>query len=855
MRCQGLTIDSFSFDPRVSQHKRMSYFEFTRLNPMARLLIWLMPLILLACAGNEPQPIGPYRAGPQPWSYAAPSGFRANALENGENFLSDLSFTKASNGWGALELDRSNGDKLEADGPTLSLNGKKYGKGLGVHAPSEIHFDLAGKCSVFNVLMGLDDEVKSSGYGSVTFEILADGVQKFRSATMKPGESKMVRVDLTGVRELRLIVSDAGDNNWYDRADWINPKLNCSNSNTPGSGIGLTGVYYPGPEFTGPSQKRNDARVNFSWDEASPTAGIPSENWNAIWSGLVQVPSSGEWTFITKSDDGVRLRINGRTLIDDWTPHPTMERSGKIKLEAGILYEITLEYRQANGAAVTQLFWESPTQPRQLVPNTRLFPAVSSAGTKGRWGPLMRDWPAKDALAIHATVLPTGKVLVWGGGDKTFSDRNDPTAHNGNDTYLWDPSSDAQTLIRNTTTEIFCAGHALTPEGNLLVNGGHLQNDYGKIDTNLFNTKTSTWSRVQDMKKPRWYPSLIALANGEMLSVGGTIEPATPKNKENTLPQVWQTAGGWRDLNSADDLLGGATGYYPWVFAGPNAKTFAVGPADRILSLSTAANGAWTELKDTRDGLYRYYGSAVMIAPDKVLVVGGTDTFNPASASSAVVSLTGASSVSPSGEMRDGGRTQLNTTVMPDGSVLATGGHGGKGFEDLPLAKRTAERWNPNTGQWTLLEAETNPRMYHSVALLLPDARVLSAGGGRCEACLSDYADGQIFSPPYLYNPDGTSAPRPSILETPDVIGFGQTFALQTTNPAGIGRVSLVRLSSVTHSFNMNQRFAELNFATTGSGLSVTAPSSGDIAPPGHYLLFIINAQGVPSVGRIVQLR
>jgi NPCBM/NEW2 domain/PA14 domain/Domain of unknown function (DUF1929) len=855
MRCQGLTIDSFSFDPRVSQHKRMSYFEFTRLNPMARLLIWLMPLILLACAGNEPQPIGPYRAGPQPWSYAAPSGFRANALENGENFLSDLSFTKASNGWGALELDRSNGDKLEADGPTLSLNGKKYGKGLGVHAPSEIHFDLAGKCSVFNVLMGLDDEVKSSGYGSVTFEILADGVQKFRSATMKPGESKMVRVDLTGVRELRLIVSDAGDNNWYDRADWINPKLNCSNSNTPGSGIGLTGVYYPGPEFTGPSQKRNDARVNFSWDEASPTAGIPSENWNAIWSGLVQVPSSGEWTFITKSDDGVRLRINGRTLIDDWTPHPTMERSGKIKLEAGILYEITLEYRQANGAAVTQLFWESPTQPRQLVPNTRLFPAVSSAGTKGRWGPLMRDWPAKDALAIHATVLPTGKVLVWGGGDKTFSDRNDPTAHNGNDTYLWDPSSDAQTLIRNTTTEIFCAGHALTPEGNLLVNGGHLQNDYGKIDTNLFNTKTSTWSRVQDMKKPRWYPSLIALANGEMLSVGGTIEPATPKNKENTLPQVWQTAGGWRDLNSADDLLGGATGYYPWVFAGPNAKTFAVGPADRILSLSTAANGAWTELKDTRDGLYRYYGSAVMIAPDKVLVVGGTDTFNPASALSAVVSLTGASSVSPSGEMRDGGRTQLNTTVMPDGSVLATGGHGGKGFEDLPLAKRTAERWNPNTGQWTLLEAETNPRMYHSVALLLPDARVLSAGGGRCEACLSDYADGQIFSPPYLYNPDGTSAPRPSILETPDVIGFGQTFALQTTNPAGIGRVSLVRLSSVTHSFNMNQRFAELNFATTGSGLSVTAPSSGDIAPPGHYLLFIINAQGVPSVGRIVQLR
>ncbi len=832
----------------------MSDFESTRLNFLARPFIWLMPLVLLACAGNEPQPVGPYRAGPQPWTYSAPSGFRANALENGENFLSDLSFTRASNGWGALELDRSNGDKLEADGPTLSLNGSKYGKGLGVHAPSEIRFDLAGKCSTFSSLIGLDDEVITSGYGSVTFEILADGVQKFRSATMKPGESKLVRVDLTGARELRLMVSDAGDNNWYDRADWINPKLTCTNSITPGSGTGLTGVYYPGPEFTGSSQKRNDARVNFSWDGASPMAGIPSENWSAIWSGQVQAPSSGEWSFTTKSDDGVRLRVNGRTLIDDWTAHPTTERSGKIKLEADVPYEITLEYRQVTAAAVMQLFWEGPNQPRQLMPTTRLFPANPTTGTKGRWGPLMRDWPAKDGLAIHATVLPTGKVLAWGGGDKTFSDRNDLTAHNGNDTYLWDPSSDTKSLIRNNTTEIFCAGHALTPEGNLLVNGGHLQNDYGKIDTNLFNSKTSTWSRVQDMNAARWYPSLIALANGEMLSVGGRIEPGTP-NKENTLPQVWKTDGGWRDLSGADDLLGGATGYYPWVFAGPNSKVFAVGPADRILSLSTAANGAWTELKDTRDGLYRYYGSTAMIAPDKVLVVGGTDTFNPASASSAVVSLTGASSVTASGDMRDGGRTQLNTTILPDGSILATGGHGGNGFEDLNLAKRSAERWNPNTGQWTLLESETNPRMYHSVALLLPDARVLSAGGGRCEICQVNGNDGQIFSPPYLYNPDGTSAPRPSILETPDVIGFGQTFAVQTTNPTGLRRVSLVRLSSVTHSFNMNQRFVEMTFTTTGSGLSVTAPSTGGIAPPGHYLLFVINAQGVPSVGKIVQLR
>jgi NPCBM/NEW2 domain/Domain of unknown function (DUF1929)/PA14 domain len=809
-------------------------------------------LCLMACAGN-PEANNPYLVGPQPWSYTAPGGSRAHALENGENFLSDLSFAKASNGWGALELDRSNGDKLEADGPTLSLNGKTYGKGLGVHAPSEIRFDLAGNCSTFSTMIGLDDEVKASGYGSVSFEILADGVQKYLSPTMKSGESRVVRIDLTGAQELRLVVGDTGDNNWYDWADWINPTLICDAPSTPGSGTGLSGVYYPGPDFTGSSQKRNDARVNFSWDGVSPKAGIPAENWSAIWSGQVQAPASGEWTFTSKSDDGVRLRVNGRTLIDDWTPHPTSERSGRIELEAGVPYEITLEYRQTNGAAVAQLFWESATQARGLVPSTRLFPAASGAASKGRWGPLMNEWPAAGALAIHATVLPTGKVLMWGGGDKSLSDRNDLTAHNGNDTYLWDPSNDTQTLIRNNTTEIFCAGHALTPDGNLLVNGGHLENDYGKIDTNLFDTQTSTWSRVQNMNKPRWYPSLIALANGEMLSVGGRIAPGTP-NKENTLPQVWKTDGGWRDLNGADDILG-ATGLYPWVFAGLQGQVFALGPADRILSLTTTAGGVWKELKDTRDGLYRYYGSAAMIAPDKVLVVGGTDTFNPASASSSIVNLSGNSSVTISGEMRDGGRTQLNTTILPDGSILASGGHGGNSFEDVNLAKRSAERWNPNTGQWTLLESETNPRMYHSIALLLPDARVLSAGGGRCLTCPRNYNDGQIFSPPYLYNPDGTSAPRPSILEMPDLIGFGQTFAVRTTNPTGIGKVSLVRLSSVTHSFNMNQRFTELTFVGTSTGLSVTAPANGGVAPPGHYLLFVINAQGVPSVGKIVQLR
>jgi hypothetical protein len=148
----------------------------------------------------------------------------------------------------------------------------------------------------------------------------------------------------------------------------------------------------------------------------------------------------------------------------------------------------------------------------------------------------------------------------------------------------------------------------------------------------------------------------------------------------------------------------------------------------------------------------------------------------------------------------------------------------------------------------------THYRLYHSTTLLLPDARVLSVGSGQPAASgLSDDYTAEIFSPPYLFNADGTPAARPTIASTPSAVGYGQSFTVQSAEAVSIAKVTWIRLGSVTHAFNQNQRMSYLPFGVTGTGtLTVTAPASANLAPPGHYMLFIIDGRGVPSVAKIV---
>jgi hypothetical protein len=272
-------------------------------------------------------------------------------------------------------------------------------------------------------------------------------------------------------------------------------------------------------------------------------------------------------------------------------------------------------------------------------------------------------------------------------------------------------------------------------------------------------------------------------------------------------------------------------------------------------SLKTSGAGAW-QIWSQRDSINRDYGAHAMYDVGKVLVAGGGPSTNTAE----VINVNGAKpTVTPTGSMAYG-RRQNNLTVLADGTVLATGGNSsGASLVDMNAGVYAAELWNPATGQWTTLSSMQVTRQYHSTALLLPDGRVLSAGGGICGTCDSvGYLNknAEIFSPPYLFAKDGSGslAPRPTITSVPSTVAEGSQFSVSTPDAASISKVALVKLGAVTHSNNMDQRYVPLSFTAATGAITATAPPTINIAPPGYYMLFIINSAGVPSVAPILRI-
>jgi hypothetical protein len=406
----------------------------------------------------------------------------------------------------------------------------------------------------------------------------------------------------------------------------------------------------------------------------------------------------------------------------------------------------------------------------------------------------------------------------------------------GNDPRAWDPANQSISTLTPPGYDLFCAGHSFLADGRLFVAGGHIQNGVGLANASIYDPVANAWTALPAMNAGRWYPTVTVLANGDVLVVSGSIDNTVGSDP---VPQVFQLGSGtWRNLAQLGQEL------YPMMLLAPNGKVFNPAPTRTTRYLDTAS-GTWSAVAN-RAGPYRDYGSAVMYAPGKVLVIGGGD---PPTNTAEVIDLN-----QPSPTWRAVGsmafaRRQLTATLLPDGNVLVTGGTSSSGFNNPAGAVHAAELWNPTTEQWTTLASSAGiPRVYHSTALLLPDARVLSMGGN----VLNNYPDtrtNEIYSPPYLFK--GT---RPTITSAPTSVVYGQSFFVETPDAAAISNVTMLRLSSVTHAFNMSQHISTLNFSQATGGLNVVAPSGGTAAPPGRYLLFILNASGVPSVGSIVQV-
>ena len=460
------------------------------------------------------------------------------------------------------------------------------------------------------------------------------------------------------------------------------------------------------------------------------------------------------------------------------------------------------------------------------IPATFAVATSSSPAVQGKWDPAFTT----PSVLVHAHLLRTGKVLVW--GDKGTA-------------FLWSATSGFTSVTK--PYRIYCTGHTFLPDGRLLVMGGTSAGTAGLQAASIFNPSTSTWAATASMSRGRYYPTATTLPNGEVLVVSG--------HDANKIvvraPEIW-SGGGWRKLPDTSVAIGQP--YYPPMFVAPNGKVFMAGFAhSRYLDV---AAGRWGPIIN-RLVARRDMGSAVMYAPGKILYAGGGDSTQVPTAAAEKIDLSQASPVWTTAGTMKFPRRQMNATLLADGSVLVTGGTSGAGFNNQAGAVRDAELWNPATGTWTTMARESQTRTYHSTALLLPSGQVLSSGGG--EGGGITYANSeftaQVYSPPYLFKADGSAAPRPSITSAPAALHYNQIFTVETPSAASVSRGTLIRLSSVTHAFNQSQLVYHLTFtrpAGTTTTLSAKAPGSGNLAPPGPYMLFLVNGSGVPSMAKMV---
>jgi Domain of unknown function (DUF1929) len=195
-------------------------------------------------------------------------------------------------------------------------------------------------------------------------------------------------------------------------------------------------------------------------------------------------------------------------------------------------------------------------------------------------------------------------------------------------------------------------------------------------------------------------------------------------------------------------------------------------------------------------------------------------------------------------------RSFFNLTTLPDGSVLATGGETDKDGGNIGNAVYAAELWSPQTQTWSTMASMHTPREYHGTALLLPDGRVLVSGMGADFGNVPDQKSAEFYSPPYLFK-----GARPAVNQAPSQIHYGTNFFIGPPDGANISGVSLIRTGAVTHFFDQNERVVPLTFSQTIGGLSVVAPAIANVAPPGYYVLFVVNSSGVPSIATFVQVQ
>lgn len=517
----------------------------------------------------------------------------------------------------------------------------------------------------------------------------------------------------------------------------------------------------------------------------------------------------------------------------------------------------------------------------------------------GSWELLAED---SQVAAVHAALLPNGEVVFYSGNTGPLLPA---------ETRIWNPAMHEVRMAPNEPeTDLFCSGLTLLPDGRLLVVGGTAKYSAGPGDpwfggkaAHLFDPFQG-WQRIEDMAFGRWYPSAIGLPDGRVLVVSGEGGEEVNGGRTEQV-EIYDPFGGWQVLPpSANRFLP----LYPrlHVLASGEIGCAGQGAAAAILNLDTLE---WREVAAAEAPLPIGGGSdspirprrrrgrrrtpavraerdaprprdsvldlglpgveprhedhehpepihvghehppdsigprpddlSVVVGPAQAMVVLNAGGGSPATSAAQMIDLGAAEPAwRPIAEMNHP-RWFPNSALLPDGRLFVVGG--GRLYNEDPVME--PEIFDPATESWTPDVPMEVPRLYHSTALLLPDGRVWVAG-----------RDGETRME--LYSPDYLSAgPRPILFAAPEGVAYGQIFPIPMADAGDVASVCFIRTSTVTHAFNMTQRHVPLDFVVTSpEEIQIAAPTSPNVAPPGHYMLFIMNGAGVPAIAPIVQL-
>ena len=478
----------------------------------------------------------------------------------------------------------------------------------------------------------------------------------------------------------------------------------------------------------------------------------------------------------------------------------------------------------------------------------------------GEWSPIL-VWPH---VPVSMASLPDGRILTFASNERNrdFSPPQDEYTY----AAVWDPGTGTIKEVPHPNHDMFCAALVMTETGEPFVMGGRNRND--SPWTSYYDFRADRWVQIEDMNRGRWYPTAVYLGGADAVFIaagdGGGVHP-----------EVWRPGSGWTLLTGVDltdtilaDGLHDGSGQWPLLHLAPDGTVFHHGATPTMNTIDPFGGpnslGTISDLGPHGLGWYPDEGVSVLYDEGKILVAGGSLSVSDdtAAADAWRVDINGpAPLLTPTGSMHYP-RQFLNEVVLPTGDVVAIGGNTTGIKATDALAVKNAEAWSPATDAWTLWNGQDQARPYHSVAVLMTDGRVISAGGGlNGESCANPEAPGEcgndhwnaeIFSPPYLFDPDDTLATRPVIQSGPGVARVGTTITVQAT--PGLTAFSMIRMAATTHTMNTDQRYLAPSFTETSPGTyEIVLHANPNVAVPGYWMLFGLDGQ-VPSVAHVFKV-